>query len=184
MAQALLLPLHSMSEKSAFTANEAGMAQDGENPPQRGKKGLIIGALAAVVVLGGGAGAFLMMGAEPEEPVAEELGLPVLAPIQYIELTPSFIVNFPHQGRQRFLQATVSVMSRDTEALDAILEHMPVVRHNLINLLSAQMLLVFEDPAGVELLRQLATQEVKQVLMQEIGRDGIEEVLFTSFVMQ
>ena len=160
------------------------MAQDDENPPKRGKKGLIIGALAAVVVLGGGAGAFLMMGADPEEAPAEELGLPVLAPIQYLELTPSFIVNFPHQGRQRFLQATVSIMSRDTEALDAILEHMPAVRHNLINLLSAQMLLVFEDPAGVELLRQLATQEVKQVLMQEIGRDGIEEVLFTSYVMQ
>jgi flagellar FliL protein len=43
---------------------------------------------------------------------------------------------------------------------------------------------VFEDPTGVEVLRQLATQEVKQVLMQEIGRDGIEEVLFTNFVMQ
>jgi flagellar protein FliL len=46
------------------------------------------------------------------------------------------------------------------------------------------MLLVFEDPAGVEILRQLATQEVKQVLVREIGREGIEEVLFTSFVMQ
>ena len=157
------------------------MAQDGENPPKRGKKGLIIGALAAVVVLGGGAGAFLMMGEEAEEPVA---AVPGLGPVEYLELTPSFIVNFPHQGRQRFLQATVSIMSRDTEATAAILEHMPVVRHNLINLFSAQMLLVFENPAGVELLRQLATQEVKQVLMQEIGRDGIEEVLFTNFVMQ
>jgi flagellar FliL protein len=181
MAQALLLPLHSLSEKTACTANEADMAQDGENPPKRGKKGLIIGALAAVVVLGGGAGAFLMMGEEPEEPVA---AVPGLGPVEYLELTPSFIVNFPHQGRQRFLQATVSIMSRDTEATAAILEHMPVVRHNLINLFSAQMLLVFENPAGVELLRQLATQEVKQVLMQEIGRDGIEEVLFTNFVMQ
>ena len=160
------------------------MEQDGENLPKRGKKSLIIGALAAVVVLGGGTVAFLMMGAEPEEPVAELLGLPALVPVQYLELTPSFIVNFPHQGRQRFLQTTVSIMSHDTEALDAILEHMPVVRHNLINLLSAQILLVFEDPAGVEVLRQLATQEVKQVLMQEIGRDGIEEVLFTNFVMQ
>ena len=157
------------------------MAQDGENPPKRGKKGLIIGALAAVVLLGGGAGAFLMMGAEPEEPVA---AVPGMGPVEYLELTPSFIVNFPHQGRQRFLQATVSIMSRDREATDAILEHMPVVRHNLINLFSAQMLLVFENPAGVELLRQLATQEVKQVLMQEIGREGIEEVLFTNFVMQ
>ncbi|MDP1757973.1 MAG: flagellar basal body-associated FliL family protein, partial [Pseudohongiella sp.] len=84
----------------------------------------------------------------------------------------------------RFLQASISVMSRDPQALEAVTQHMPVVRHNLINLLNAQMLLVFEDPTGIELLRQLATQEVKQVLMREIGREGIEEVLFTNFVMQ
>jgi len=160
------------------------MAQDGEKTAKKGKKGLIIGALVAVLVLGGGAGAFLLMGGEPAEPVSEVPALPTLGPVQYLELSPSFIVNFPHQGRQRFMQATISIMSRDTAALDAINQHMPVVRHNLINLLNAQLLVVFENPAGVELLRQLATQEVKQVLMREIGREGIEEVLFTNFVMQ
>lgn len=160
------------------------MAQDGDKPAKKGKKGLMIGALAGVLLIGGGAGAFLFMGGQPAElEVAEPAG-PVLGPVQYLELTPSFIVNFPHQGRQRFLQASISVMSRDPEALDAVSQHMPVVRHNLINLLNAQMLLVFEDPTGIELLRQLATQEVKQVLMREIGREGIEEVLFTNFVMQ
>lgn len=160
------------------------MAQDGDKSQKKSKKGLLIGALAAVLVLGGGAGAFLFMGGEPADPASTEPDVPILGPVQYLELAPSFIVNFPHQGRQRFLQASISIMSRDTEALDAITQHMPVVRHNLINLLSAQMLLVFEDPTGIELLRQLATQEVKQVLMREIGREGIEEVLFTNFVMQ
>jgi flagellar protein FliL len=172
--------------------NGAVMAQDDEIPETKRKiglirgqkKGLVFGVLAAVLVFGGGAGVFLLMGGEPEDPVSEVPALPTLSPVQYLELAPSFIVNFPHQGRQRFLQATISVMSRDPEALNAINQHMPVVRHNLINLLNAQMLLVFEDPAGVELLRQLATQEVQQVLMQEIGREGIEEVLFTNFVMQ
>ena len=44
---------------------------------------------------------------------------------------------------------------------------------------------VAESPSsGIEQLRNLATEEVKAVLHHEIGRDGIEEVLFTSFVTQ
>ena len=82
------------------------------------------------------------------------------------------------------MQATISVMGRDVEAMEAVRQHMPAIRHNLINLLSAQLVLVFENPVGIEALRQQATEEVKQVLQREIGRPGIEEVLFTSFVMQ
>ena len=62
---------------------------------------------------------------------------------------------------------------------------MPIVRHNLLNLFSAQMLNVAETPSsGIEELRQLATEEVKAILHEEIGRDGIEEVIFTAFVTQ
>lgn len=152
---------------------------------QKGKKGLLIAIVGGVLLLGGAGGAwFFLMGGEPE-PVGEQVAVtPPLGPVQYLDLAPAFIVNFPHQGRQRFLQANISVMSRDPAAIAAVSQHMPVIRHNLINLLSAQMLLVFEDPTGVEVLRQLATQEVKQVLVREIGREGIEEVLFTNFVMQ
>lgn len=150
-----------------------------------GKKKLIIIVLAAVLVLGGAGGAwFFLMGQPAEVEQTEAVATPTLGPVQYVELAPAFIVNFPHQGRQRFLQASISVMSRDPQAIEAVTQHMPVLRHNLINLLSAQMLLVFEDPTGIEQLRQLATEEVKQVMRREIGRDGIEEVLFTNFVMQ
>jgi flagellar FliL protein len=163
------------------------MADDDVAVPaaKKGNKGLVIGALVGVLVLAAAGGAwFFLMGGEPEEVAEAVVTTPALGPVQYLDLAPAFIVNFPHQGRQRFLQATISVMSRDPEAIAAVSQHMPLIRHNLINLLSAQLLLVFEDPAGVEALRQMATQEVKQVLQNEIGREGIDEVLFTNFVMQ
>lgn len=154
-------------------------------PATKSKKGLIVMLTAGVLLAGGGAGAwFMFMGDESVPSESTAVATPPLGPVQYLDLAPAFVVNFPHQGRQRFLQANISVMSRDPEAITAVSQHMPVIRHNLINLLSAQMLLVFEDPTGVETLRQLATQEVKQVLQREIGREGIEEVLFTNFVMQ
>jgi len=156
-----------------------------EGPPAAGSKKLIMISVVAVVLLAAAAGGawFFLMGGDNEVTEQEVVTRPA-GPVQYVELTPAFIVNFPHQGRQRFLQATLTVMGRDTAAMQAVLQHMPVIRHNLINLLSAQLLLVFEDPAGIEQLRELATEEVKQILLREIGREGIEEVLFTSFVMQ
>lgn len=164
------------------------MADEEEDiPVASSKKKLLIGAIAALVLaVAGGAAWFLLMGGDETESVDAESAVvvPPQAPVQYLELSPAFIVNFPHQGRQRFMQATVTVMSRDAEALQAVTQHMPVIRHNLINLLSAQLILVFEDPAGIEQLRQMATDEVNQVLRREIGREGIEQLLFTNFVMQ
>lgn len=143
---------------------------------------LIVGVLLLLLVCGGAAWFLLSPAAELSQ---EELDLArAEGPVQYLDLEPSFLVNFPHQGRQRYLQASISVMSRDDEAMQAVQHHMPAIRHRLNNVLSAQVLLVFEDPTGIEALRQLAADEVRQVLLQEIGREGVDELLFTSFVMQ
>lgn len=164
------------------------MADDNSTESKKGgpMKLVLIIVVALLVLGGGGAGAwfFLMSGGEAEVADSDEPAAPVLQPAQYLQLAPAFVVNFPHQGRQRFMQADISVMARDAQALAAVRQHMPVVRHALNNLFSAQLLLVFENPAGIENLRQLATEEVNRVLEREIGRAGIEEVLFTSFVMQ
>ncbi|KKO10713.1 flagellar basal body-associated FliL family protein [Pseudohongiella sp.] len=163
------------------------MADEDEVPVAGSKKWLLIGVIAVVVLaLAGGGAWFFLLGGTDDVVVDEGAAETVVArePVQYLELSPAFIVNFPHQGRQRFMQATVTLMSRDAEALEAVQRHMPAIRHNLINLLSAQLILVFEDPAGIEDLRQMATDEVNQVLQREIGHDGIEQLLFTNFVMQ
>ncbi len=163
------------------------MADNDAAAPAAGgnKKMIIIIAAVAVLMLavGGGAAFFLLgSGGEGTEEAAPEI---VLGEMQYMDLSPAFIVSFPFQGRQRYLQASLSIMSRDAEAMAAVTEHMPIIRHNLLNLLTAQMLGVAESPQpGIENLRNLATAEVKAVLHQEIGRDGIDQVIFTAFVMQ
>ncbi len=166
-------------------------------PGKKSKKPLIIAAAILVLALGGaGAWFFLLQPAPTGETAAEGEGgeahaqtvadhVDADAPIEYLQLEPAFIINFPYQGRQRFLQASLTVMSRDPEGLAAVTEHMPAIRHNLINLFSAQMLTVAESPAtGIEPLRQLVTREIQDVLIREYGSEGIEEVLFTAFVMQ
>ncbi len=163
-----------------------------EKAQKKGAKNkLLLIIILLLVLIGAGGGAawfFLLAPGDAETATAEgeeaETEAAPLEPMQYQSLAPPFVVNFPYQGRQRYLQAELSVMSRDAAALEALRLHMPAVRHALNNLFSAQLILVFEDPSGIEALRELATAEVRQVLEREIGRPGIEEVLFTSFVMQ
>lgn len=159
------------------------MEQEDEDLTGRRKRLTLI-VVAMLVVLIGGTGTWYLLSSQPE-PSSEEIALArTSGPVQYLNIEPSFLVNFPHQGRQRYLQANISVMSRDEEALQAVTYHMPAIRHQLNIVLSAQIILVFEDPTGIEALRQLAVEEVQQVLLREIGREGIDDLLFTSFVMQ
>lgn len=146
---------------------------------------IIIAAVAVLMLAVGGGAAFFLLGSGGGEATEEAAPEVVLGEMQYMDLSPAFIVSFPFQGRQRYLQASLSIMSRDAEALAAVTEHMPIIRHNLLNLLTAQMLGVAESPQpGIENLRTLATAEVKAILHEELGRDGIDQVIFTAFVMQ
>ena len=151
---------------------------------QTGASKLIVIAVIALLALGGAGGAwFFLMGGNGEADAELANDTRDRRPILYHEMSPSFIVNFPHRGRQRFLQAELAVMTRDEQALDALIEHMPVVRHNLNSLFSAQLIRIFDNPEGIDELRQMATEEVQRVLQNEIGRPGIDEVLFTTFVL-
>ncbi len=105
-------------------------------------------------------------------------------PAIYYPLKPPIIVNYQARGRQRFLQIELTLMARDDYAIDAIETHMPMIRNGLVMLLSGQVYEDLQTAEGKELLRQRALEEIQQLLQQEIDKPGIEQVLFTNFVMQ
>lgn len=105
-------------------------------------------------------------------------------PAIYYPMQPVFVVNFESQGRQRFLQAELNLMLRDQAVVSALELHMPAIRNALVMLFSGQIYEDLQTAEGKELLRQEALLSVQEVLNKEIGQPGIEQVLFTSFVMQ
>jgi len=131
---------------------------------------------------------------------AEEV---VAAPAIYYPLKPNFTVNYDVNGRQRFLQAELTLMYRD-EAVKKIFEdHMPEVRNGLVMLLSSQVFDELQTGEGKEKLRAAALKTVQDIISKETAaiaerakaKDGekskeqiaapnIEQVLFTQFVMQ
>ncbi|GMU68541.1 MAG: hypothetical protein AMXMBFR37_08740 [Steroidobacteraceae bacterium] len=148
-------------------------------PPAKSKKLLWI-VLLLLVVGGGAGGAWYLKRGAHDAPAA-----PKPQPALYYKLDPAFVVNFEAEQLVRFLQVTVEVMSRDPQAIEFIKQHDPVVRNDLLMLLSNQQYAVIATPEGKEALRARALDTLRAVAAREGGKpDAIEAVYFTSFVMQ
>jgi flagellar FliL protein len=152
--------------------------------PKSKKKWLII-ALAAVVLAGGGAGAYLMMGSkDAHKKTAEKAKEPPVPPL-FVALDPPFVVNFEGDQQVRFLQLTVQVMTRDPLTVELLKANDPIMRNDLLLLFGNQKYDVLSTREGKEALRAHALTTVRQVVQTGGGKpDHIEQVLFTSFVMQ
>ena len=166
-------------------------AEAGEKPA--GKKKLIMMVVVGVVLIalsiGGTLMALKMLTPEPvveegaEGEVAEEVEPPKQSAI-YFPLKPAIIVNFQARGRQRYLQADLTLMTRENDVIEAVETHMPMIRNALVLQFGGQLYADLQTAEGKELLRQQALENIQKLLQQEIGKPGVEQVLFTNFVMQ
>jgi flagellar FliL protein len=119
-----------------------------------------------------------------------------LAPAIYFEMKPNFTINFTVNGRQRYLQAAITVMYRDPLLEHLLILHMPAIRNGLVMLLSAKEFDELQTSEGKEKLREEALEIIRSHVRKEqealgaAGKSGntssanIEQVLFTNFVMQ
>lgn len=164
--------------------------EPGVKPAGKGKLKLILLVLVALLLAIGlsvGATWFLLSkgdSAQDKEQAAPVAAVPVRQAAIYEPLVPAFVVNFNHQGRQRYMQVSMTLMGRDQGALDALKVHMPLLRNNLVMLLSGQDFALLGTPAGMEMLRQQITASVQELGQKELGKPVIEQVLFTNFVLQ
>jgi flagellar FliL protein len=176
----------------------------GDEQPKSGSKKMIMIIALVVVLLGVSAAATLVLtgvlGGD-DEVVAEETDGDAKsakkgdkkakskkkeprAPLSYVPLDPPFVVNFSGDTDVRFLQITVEAGTRDPAVVDQIKEHRPAIRNNLVFLFKSQDPVALDTREGMEKLRQETLAAVQEVLKAETGEAGVENVYFTSFVMQ
>lgn len=150
---------------------------------------IVLGVLALLLVIGlSVAATWLVLGKQSDAGDADAVTADAAEPGHkqaiYQTLEPAFVVNFSDQGRPRYMQVSVALMSRDQAALDALNVHMPVLRNNLVMLFSSQQFATVATPVGKEMLRQQATASVQALAQKETGNLAIEQVLFTNIVVQ
>ena len=102
----------------------------------------------------------------------------------YYALDPSFIVNYYDGKKIRYLQVTVEVMAYDESVIEDVKKHSPVIKSNLILMLSNIDSEIISSIAGKKKLINDALAEVRGILEEKTGKPGVEEVYFTGFVMQ
>lgn len=160
-----------------------------EAPAGGGKKKLILLVLLALLLVGGSVGgtifALQMMSPPPEAaPVTEAVVEEVKKAAIYYPIKPAIIVNFGYKGRQRYAQVDVTLLIRDESVIAAIELHSPLIANALVLTIGGQMYNELQTAEGKELLRQQCLQEIQKILEKETGKPGVEQVLFTNFVMQ
>lgn len=106
------------------------------------------------------------------------------APPIYHAFDPPLVVSFQEQGSMRFLQVTVEVMGRNEETIKAVQTHMPVIRNNLLNIFASHGFADLISRDGKEAMRKECLTEVQRILKENTGKQGVEDLYFTSFVVQ
>jgi flagellar protein FliL len=171
-----------MADEDEVIEGEEGELVEGEEGGEAAPKSkkLLFIIIAAVLVVGGGAAFFLMGGKQADTKAAA----PVLPPI-YVNLDPPFVVNFEAESMVRFLQVTVSVMTRDPHSEEVLKKNDPRIRNDLLMLLSNQHYDDISTREGKEKLRVASLQAVRAVVQSSGGEpDKVEDLYFTAFVMQ
>ncbi len=171
-----------------MAAKEKPKEDVAEKPAGGGGKKQIIMIAVIVLLLGGGTAGTLfftgMLGggkkheevSKPEEPAKHEP--------TYFAFEKPFVVNFETESGLRFLQVGVELMSYDPLAIEAVKTHMPVIKNNVILMFSNQNFESLASRDGKDKLREHTLKEIQAVMEKYFGKPGIEEVYFTSFVMQ
>ena len=101
----------------------------------------------------------------------------------YYAIDPPLVVNFEDGSVVRFLQITMEIMAHDPKAVESVQKNVPLIRNNLLLLMSNRNYQSLMSREGKEKLRQEALTEIRAVQKKQGGVD-IDDLLFTSFVVQ
>lgn len=119
--------------------------------------------------------------------------------INYFTIEPAFVVNVVDGRKLRFLQVAVDIVSMDSDTIEAVQDHRAPIRHELLMLFAHRELSEVLGLQQREELRQAALQRIQEALLKyadikpgATAKDkdghqyptGVQDVLFTSFVIQ
>ena len=156
--------------------DEAAEAAPARKPK---KKLFIIIGILMVLLGGGGAGAWFMTqggNAQDPEAEAEAAKVPVFLALE------TFTVNL--QEGEQYLQTDITLQVTDQAQADAIKLHMPRVRSRLLSLLSSKHADELATAEDKKKLAQEIMAQVNQPFSPKGAAQQVDDVLFTSFVIQ
>lgn len=120
---------------------------------------------------------------EDEQSTQDQEESAVKIQAQYINLKP-ITVNYTVNNKQRYLQITISLMTRDAAVAAFVEANQPLLQNNLLLLMSSYNFEELTTLQGKEKLRTACLEEAQKIVQQELGEGKIEQVLFFNFILQ
>ncbi len=151
---------------------------------------------ATVVLLSGGSEKSSSSSSSDSEHDSQEVSGDASKPSIYYLLKPDFVINFENEGKANFLSVQLQLMARKNGPINTIESHMPVLRNDVLLLLSGQKYNVVRTTDGKKQLQKDILIILKKIIDEENKsrkkKDGdgytkvgyIEEIYFTGFIMQ
>lgn len=121
----------------------------------------------------------LLVFANEGETKADESAGPV---IEYLEMKPKFTVNLAEP--KKYLLVNVQLLVEGAAHVEKIKKLMPVLRHEMIMLLSGMHVADLQSMEQREALRGKTKQVITDVLTKSKDSDGFRDVFFSEFLIQ
>jgi flagellar FliL protein len=141
--------------------------------------------------------------AADESPAAAESETPTEAaehkPAIYIDMKPAFIVNFPDDAVAEYLQIEMQAQAHDEQVEAVMRRHMPVIRNDILLLLSSQKYSDLKTREGKQHLQKAVLDKVRKIVREGMVSElqteeaqkvdtaslpNVDNIFFTSFIMQ
>jgi len=119
-----------------------------------------------------------------EEAEAEPEDRGPLPPALYTALDPPFVVSFEQEDGARYVQMTLQAMARSEKTIAAVKQHSPAIRNSVLFKVSGYDLEVLTTQAGKEQLRKELLAATNDILAKNRAEGLVEELYFTSLVIQ
>jgi len=151
------------------------------------KMKLVLIILGAVLLVGGSiGGTLLIVGGDDETATAgvDEEVETFRGDPSYVDLKPAFTVNLAPEDPVGFLQISMQVLTFNDDVAKDLEKHKPLIRNNLLVLFGKQSSADLRVTEGKERLQKSALETVQTVINQHGSGGEVDNVFFTSFVMQ
>ena len=174
-----------------------------------GKKTIHLYVVGRLFLNGFGIGSWLFLGSGDEKKrsspkVYKEESL--AGPLKYLTMVPEFIVNFGPGSKVRYLQVDLQISTRNEDSLAIVNTYRPVIRNDILVILSDVKYEDLKDRAGKEALQQRLLNTINKVVVaaehtatqgeqkdangdehsnqDEPVKGPIENVFYASFIMK
>ena len=102
----------------------------------------------------------------------------------FVKLEKPLIFNVFSEDSVHFVRVTIEIKLTDPHFAPQIQANLTPIIHNLLLLLSEQPYFQYQTVAGKKKVRDEALALVRQVVKEQVGKPAVDNIFFTSLVVQ